>query len=101
MITTAAIACNIRLIVETIIASQTGMTCVKHNAQGTPPHQEFSLLISVDCLSVLVSNIIPECIVHGKMSGRDYTLNIMTTFGPVAETSALTQNPRFLYSQVF
>jgi len=29
MITTAATACNIRLIAETIIASHTGMACVK------------------------------------------------------------------------
>jgi len=26
-------------------------------------------------LSVLVSNIIPECIVHGKMSGGHYSLD--------------------------
>jgi len=49
MITTASTACNIRLIVETIIASHTGNTYVEHNAQGTPPHHGFSLLISVDC----------------------------------------------------
>jgi len=49
MITTAATACNIPLIVETIIASHTGMAYVEHNAQGTPPHHGFSLLISVDC----------------------------------------------------
>jgi len=48
MITTASTACNIRLIVETIIASHTGNTYVEHNAQGTPPHHGFSLLISVD-----------------------------------------------------
>jgi len=49
MITVAATACNIRLIVETIIVSHMGMAYVEHNAQGTPQHHGFSLLISVDC----------------------------------------------------
>jgi len=49
MITTAVTACKIRLIVETIIASHTGIAYVNHNAQGAPPHHGFSLLISVDC----------------------------------------------------
>jgi len=49
MTTTAATACNIRLIVETIFASHTGMAYVEHNAQVMPPHHGFSLLISVDC----------------------------------------------------
>jgi len=50
IITTAATACNIRLIVETIIASHTGMVYhVEHNVQGTPPHHGFSLLMSVEC----------------------------------------------------
>jgi len=52
MITTAATACNIRVIVETIIASHTGIPYVEHNAQGTPPHHSFSLLISVECACV-------------------------------------------------
>jgi len=52
MITTAATACNIRLIVEKIIASHTGMAYVEHNARGTPPHHGFSLLICVDCACV-------------------------------------------------
>jgi len=48
MITTAATACNIRLIVETIIASHMSMAYAEHNAQGTPLHHGFSLLIGVD-----------------------------------------------------
>jgi len=49
MITVAATACNIRLIVETIIASHMGIADhVEHNPEGTPPHQGFSLLISVE-----------------------------------------------------
>jgi len=49
MITAAATARNIRLIVETIIASHTSTAYhVEHNAEGTPSHQGFSLLISVD-----------------------------------------------------
>jgi len=40
---------NIRLIVQTIIASHTGMAYVEHNAHGAHPHHGFSLLISVDC----------------------------------------------------
>jgi len=48
MITTAATACNIRLIAETIITSHVGMAYVERNAQGTPPHHGLSLLISVD-----------------------------------------------------
>jgi len=66
IITTVATACNNRLIVETIITSNTGIAAiaydVEHNAQGTPPHHGFSLLMSVQ-------SIIPECIVHGKISG--------------------------------
>jgi len=52
MITTAATACNIRLIVEMIIASHTGMAYVEHNAQGTPPHHGFSVLVSIECACV-------------------------------------------------
>jgi len=52
MITTTATACNIPPIVETIIASHTGMDNVEHNAQSTPPHHGFILLISVECASV-------------------------------------------------
>ena len=49
MITAAATARNIQLIVETIIASHTGIAYrVEHNAEGTPPHHGFSLLISVE-----------------------------------------------------
>jgi len=48
MITTAATARNNRLIVETIVTSHTGIAHhVEHDAQGTPPHHGFSLLISV------------------------------------------------------
>jgi len=47
----AATERNIRLIVETIIASHPGMaTHVEHNAQDTPFHHSFSLLISVECI---------------------------------------------------
>jgi len=49
----AATACNIQLIVETIITSHTDISyCIEHNAQGTPPHHGFSLLISVVCVCV-------------------------------------------------
>jgi len=47
----AAPACNIRLIVETVLKSHTAMAyCIECNAQGTPPHHGFSLLISVECV---------------------------------------------------
>jgi len=49
IITTAAIAPNIRLIAETIITSHTGIGYhVEQYAQGTPPHRGFSLLVSVE-----------------------------------------------------
>jgi len=62
MTTTAATARIIRLIVETIIASHTGMACVEHNAQGTQPHHgfSFSLLISVDCWVCLCRTLSPS-----------------------------------------
>jgi len=47
--TAAATARNIRLIVETIIASHTSIANhVGHIAEGTSPHQGFSVLISVE-----------------------------------------------------
>jgi len=50
MITTAVTARNIRLIVETIIMSHTSIGYhVERNAQSTPPHHGFSLLISIEC----------------------------------------------------
>jgi len=53
MITTAATARNIRLLVGTIITSNTGIAYgVEHSGQSTPPqgpHHGFSLLISVRC----------------------------------------------------
>jgi len=52
MITTAATAGNIRPIgiAETIFASHTCLAhYLEHNAQGTPPHHGFSLLISAEC----------------------------------------------------
>jgi len=53
MIATAATERNIRLFVEKIIASYTGVAYhIEHNAQGTPPHHGFSLLISVECACV-------------------------------------------------
>jgi len=70
----AVTARNIRLIVETIITSHTGIACyVEDNAQGTPPHHGFSLSISVTALS------------------------LSTAYEP--EISASVQNPRFLRSQ--
>jgi len=42
MITAATTARNIRLIIETIIASHMGKAYhVDHNAKGMPPHQGF------------------------------------------------------------
>jgi len=53
LITMAATERNIRLIAETIITSHTGTAYnVEHNAQGTPPHHGFSLLVSVECACV-------------------------------------------------
>jgi len=49
MITTAEIARNNRLIVDTIISSHTG---IAYHVQGTPPHHGFSLLINVECACV-------------------------------------------------
>jgi len=47
--TAAATACNIRLTVDTIIASHTSIAYhVEDIAEGTPPHQGFSVLISVE-----------------------------------------------------
>jgi len=43
-------------------------------------------------MSVLASNIISECITHGKMSGGHYSLNRATAHGPVAETFASVLN---------
>jgi len=48
IITAAATARNIRQIVETNIASHTRSHHVEHIAEGMPPHQGFSLLISVE-----------------------------------------------------
>jgi len=52
MITTAATACNIQLMVEMIITSHTDMAYVEHKAQGMPPHHGISLLIDVECACV-------------------------------------------------
>jgi len=44
LITTAATVRNIRLMVENIITSHTGIAHhIGHNAQSTPPHHGFSL----------------------------------------------------------
>jgi len=52
-VTTAATERHIRLIVETIITSHTGIAHrVEHDTQGTPPHHGFNLLISVECARV-------------------------------------------------
>jgi len=53
MITTTVTAHGIRLIVETIITSNTDMPYrVDHHAQRTPPHHGFSLLISIECACI-------------------------------------------------
>jgi len=53
VITTAATAGNIRLIVEMIIASHTCIAhYLEHNTQGMRPHHGFSLLISAECACV-------------------------------------------------
>jgi len=86
MVTTAAIARNIRLIVDTIITSHTGIAY--HAAVS-----RFHLLISVECA--------PECIVLGIMSGEHWRcLPNRTVYGPVVEISASVKKNRFLRSQV-
>jgi len=51
MITTAATACNIRLILETTITSHIGIAYqVEYNAQDMLRYHGFSLLISVECV---------------------------------------------------
>jgi len=66
MITTAATAYNIQLIAGTILMSHTGIAYhVEHNAQGTGPHHDFNLLISVGCTYI---EYYPACIVLGNMS---------------------------------
>jgi len=68
MITTAATACNIRLIVETILASHTSKAYVEHNSQASrhaatprfifvlPLHTKYAMMSIDQCwlLSVLV-----------------------------------------------
>jgi len=99
MITAAATARNIGLIVEMIIASHTGISShVEHNGKGTPPHQGFSLLISVE-FAYEVQSIIPERIALVKMFGEHHLPNIVTA-GPVTKISASVRNPRFFRSQV-
>jgi len=47
--TAAATASSIRLIVEMIIASHTSIAYhVEHISEDTPPHQGFSVLISIE-----------------------------------------------------
>jgi len=51
MITTTTTACNIHLIIETIVTSHMGVAYyVEHNAQGMPQHHGFNLSISVECV---------------------------------------------------
>jgi len=58
--------------VETITASHTSITYhVEHIAEGTPPHQCFSVLISVE-FACEVQSITPERLVLGKMFGGHY-----------------------------
>jgi len=53
IIATAATVRNIRLIIETIIMSHTGIEIhIEHTVQGTQPHHGFSLLISVEFVYV-------------------------------------------------
>jgi len=53
MMVTAATERNIRLIVETVVMSHTGITHrVEHGAQVTPQNHGSSLLISVECAYV-------------------------------------------------
>jgi len=100
IITAATTARNIRLIVEMIIASHMGISShVVHNAEGTPPHQGFSLLISVEFACEVQSNI-PGRIVLGKMFGGHYLPNRVNAYGPVTKISASVQNPRFFRGQV-
>jgi len=72
VITTAITARIIRLIAETMITSHRGIPYhVEHNAQGTPPHRGFSLLICSECACVREVSL-PERIALGKMSGGHY-----------------------------
>jgi len=54
----------------------------------------------VSVLSVLVWNVIPECIVLGRMSGWHYPPNRVPAYEPVAEISVPVQNQWFFCSQV-
>jgi len=100
MITAAATTSNIPLIVETIIASHTGIAYrVEHNPEGTTPHQGFSLLISVEYKCEIYS-ILPERIVLGKMLGGHYLPNRVTAYGPITNFSTSVQNSRYFRGQV-
>jgi len=73
--TAAATAHNIRLIVETIIASHTSIAYhVEHVAEVTPPHQGFSVMISVEFACEVLS-ITPDRVALGKMFGGHYLPN--------------------------
>ena len=86
--TAAATARNIRLIVETIIASHTSIAYrVEHIAEGTPPHQGFSALISVE-FACEVQRITLERVVLDKMFGG-------ITFHLELKVYASVQNPDF------
>jgi len=79
-----------------IIASHTS---ISSNVEGTPPHQGFSLLISVE-FACQVQSIIPERSVLGKMFGGQYLPNRVNGYWPFTKISASVQNPRFFRSQV-
>jgi len=65
MTTAAVTARNIRLIVETTIASHASIAChVEHNNEGTPPHQCFRLLISVEFACEVFFHLTEYNIVH-------------------------------------
>jgi len=73
--TAAATARNIRLILETIIASHMSIAYhVEHIAEETPLHQGFSVLISVE-FACEVESITPERVVLSKMFGEHYLPN--------------------------
>ena len=68
--------------------------CVEHYTQRFAPHHNYS---HWSVLSMHVLSIIPESIVLGKTSGGHYLPNIVTAYGPAAE-SVSVQNPRFVCS---
>jgi len=93
MKTTAATERNFPLIVETIITSHTGIVYyLEHNAEGTPPHHGFSLLISVECTCVEHYPCV-YCRLLGEISGITFhTEQGSPTFLKLRATSCLAIN---------